>query len=207
MKGCTVHIVDDDPGVAEALQLRLQLEGYVVATYASGRDFLDRMPTGCGCIVLDLRLGDMSGHEVLAELERRGNALPVLILTAYGDIPATVRAIRGGAQDFMTKSDEPSQLLKRIGELVGQSRQANEGAAGEIDVRQAWARLSAREQEILDLAARGIDSRTMAERLGVSLRTIEAHRSHVARKFGVVSLAEVFRLAARQGINLAGRST
>lgn len=198
MSEATVYVVDDDASVREALQMLLTVAGYAVETFATGKAFLARAPRGCGCIVLDLRLDDMSGHDVLDALERQGNRLPAVILTAYGDIPAAVRAVRAGAYDFLVKSEDLSSLLVRIGELIEQSRAQQHSSGNHNHLREALDSLSPREREVLNLAAQGLDNQTMAQRLSLSHRTIEAHRSHIARKLGVDSLAEFFRRAATQ---------
>jgi len=191
----TVHVVDDDPSVLEALALLMKLEGFRVCTYASGRAFLATSPCDWGCVVLDMRLGDMSGLAVLAALSRRGNALPVIVLTAYGDIPTTVQAMREGAHDFLTKSEPPATLVARIRALRAEPRPHPEAQAHDA-VAPKLERLSPRETEVLALAAHGLDNRAIAARLSLSVRTVEAHRTRIARKLEVKSLAALFRQSA-----------
>jgi len=195
MSAGTIHIVDDDAAVREALEMLFKFEGFRTKSYSSGQAFLKRTPLGCGCILLDMRLGDMTGHDVLGVLEKRGNTLPVVILTAHGDIPSTVLAIRGGAIDYLTKSDDPDVLLSRVRQLmtdVPPQVHHSEGAGFVAKLNS----LTPREREIFKLARQGLDTQTIATRLSVSPRTVEAHRSHIAKKFGAASLAEVFRMAA-----------
>lgn len=199
MTPCTIHVVDDDASVREALTLLLKLEGFRVRCYASGQAFVKRTPSGCGCIVLDMRLGDMTGQDVLEVLARRGNAMPVIILTAYGDIPTTVKAIRAGAVDYLTKSDNPALQVTRIRQLVAESVAKENTKKGKPNAFAAKLKsLTPREREVFDMARSGLDSQAIADQLSLSLRTIEAHRSKIASKFKVSSLAEVFREVAKE---------
>ena len=195
MSEFTVHVVDDDASVLEALALLMRLEGFAVRTYSSGRDFLAATLEGAGCVVLDMRLGDMHGLAVLAALKRRGNGMPVIVLTAYGDIPTTVQAMREGARDFLTKSEPPPSLVARIRAIRAEQRP--HAPAHEADgVAPKLERLSPRETEVLALAAHGLDNRAIAERLALSVRTVEAHRTRIAHKLEVKSLAALFRQSA-----------
>lgn len=197
MKSCTIHIVDDDTSVREALGILLKREGFRVKAYGSGKQFLRRSPLDCGCIVLDMRLGDMSGLDVLATLKRRGNSLPVIVLTAYGDIPTTVQAMRAGAVDYLTKTDNPALLVGRIKQVVSEYLvDENLDAASTFSL--AFDSLTPREREVLKLAKNGLNTQAIAERMSVSPRTVEAHRSHIAKKFHVTALTEIFRLAAHK---------
>jgi FixJ family two-component response regulator len=200
-----VYVVDDDASVREALELLLSLAGHAVETFASGEAFLSVELDTCGCVVLDMRLGGMDGQQVLDALSARGNELPVLMLTAWGDVPSVVRAMRSGARDFVIKSVEPAKLLTAIEALLAESAADQAAVAERRRVRDALLALTGREREVLAQAANGLDTHGTAERLGISHRTVEVHRSNIARKLGVATLSELFRLAARLGVALDWR--
>lgn len=202
MSPATIYLVDDEPSIREAMSVLLRVAGYRVETFADGEDFLTHPLVEHGCIVLDLRLPGANGLEILETLEARRNRLPVIILTAYGDIPISVQAMRAGASDFIQKAAEPGVLLARIDELL-RLHAANHDPEQEAGLlRVALNRLSEREREILSLAARDFDSHEMARHLGISLRTVEAHRSNIAKKLGVENFAALFRIAARHKLPL-----
>lgn len=197
MKDWTVHVVDDDASVREALGALLEVEGYRVRSYASGASFLACAAPENGCLVLDLHLGDMHGQEVLASLNQRGCRLPVVVLTAHGDIPTAVALMRSGATDFLVKASDPMMLIERVGALFVESSQEMERPT-EGWCATGWATLTPREREVLILAVRGFNTASIAEELMLSARTVEAHRSHIASKFEVASLNELFRRAGAE---------
>jgi FixJ family two-component response regulator len=197
-----VYIVDDDASVREGLSLLLTVSGFSVETFASGEAFLRRKLRGPGCVVLDLRMEGVSGHEVLETLNHRGEGLPVLITTAYGDIPTTVRAMHNGAKDFITKPVDGDALVTRIEQVVSDHRDRLDAHLQQNNLRQVLALLTRRERQVLSLAVEGLDTQGTAQRLGISPRTVEAHRSHIVSKTGVQNLAELFRLSARMGVEL-----
>jgi FixJ family two-component response regulator len=193
----TIFIVDDDKAVRDSLSLLIDSAGLEVCTFASAEEFLDAYrPAATGCLILDVRLGGMSGPELHAELVRRGCDLPIIYLTAHGDIPMTVRAMKGGAEDFLTKPVAGEDLLDRVGKVVARDaegrRQRDELAAR----RQCIAQLSPREREILLLALAGQNNKAIARQLNISHRTVETHRSHILAKTGKTSMLELAEFAA-----------
>lgn len=198
----TVYIVDDDASVREGLGLLLAISGFSIEAFENGTDFLACKLRSPGCVVLDMRMEGLSGQQVLEALQRRGNSLPVLVITAYGDIPSTVRAMQCGARDLITKPVDGTALVAQIEQLVGENGAAHETDLKRDSLARCLAQLTLREREVLSLAAAGLDTYATAQRLGISLRTVEGHRSHIVGKTGVPNLSELFRLSARLGVAL-----
>ena len=192
-----VYIVDDDAAVRDSFSLLCETAGLKVECHASAESFLSAYrPDHAGCLVLDVRMGPMSGPELHAELARRGSQLPVIYLTAHGDIPMTVRAMKAGAADFLTKPVEGALLLDRVQAALIHScellhRQENLAAQ-----RQRLTLLTPREREVMMLALAGHPNKVIANRLGISNRTVEGHRSRILQKTGTTSMLELAQLAA-----------
>lgn len=200
----TVYLVEDEASVREALTTLLTVEGYQVLAFASGEAFLAQtIAETVGCIVLDMRLGSTSALELLGELKARGNALPVLILSAYCDVAATVRAMRAGASDYLIKSRDPAELLQALRERISaQRKRSQQPPAARDALLAALKTLTPRERQVLALAADGLDGRETASRLNISYRTVESHRSHIANKLNVDTLSDFFRLAVQHDVKL-----
>lgn len=193
----TVHIVDDDAAVREGLSALLESAGIGARCYASADDFLSAyQPEPVECLVLDLRMPEKSGLVLQAELEKRGVTIPTLFLSAYGDIPTTVRAIKGGAMDFLTKPANPDQFLAGVKAAFEQSAEQNQSLSDTQRLRLRFTRLSAREREVMELAITGVSNKEIARRLGISYRTVELHRAHMLRKMGATNMLELAQLAA-----------
>ena len=192
-----VFIVDDDAAVRDSLSLLLETAGYRVICFDSGEAFLAAHPdTRAGCVLLDLRMDGMSGLEVQNKMTSAGLHLPVVFLTAHGDIPTTVRAIKAGAVDFLTKPVDATVLIERIDAALALQQEAAAQAAVMAADRTRLGRLTVREQEVLKLAIQGHSNKDIARRLGISHRTVEFHRSHILEKTGCGSLLELAGLAA-----------
>ena len=198
----SVYLVDDDASVREGLSLLLAISGFSVEAFDSGAAFLERKLKGPGCVLLDMRMEGLSGQQVLEALRDRGNSLPVMIITAYGDIPTTVRAMQTGAKDFITKPVNSDALVARIEELVAEHGDNLEAAQQRDQLIRVLGQLTERERQVLSLATQGLDTFATARHLGISLRTVEGHRSHIVGKTGVPNLSELFRLSARLGVAL-----
>lgn len=185
MNQAIVYIVDDDEAVRDSLTILCETEGFQVESYPSAEAFLEAFrPERHGCLILDVRMERMSGPQLHAELKRRGSALPVIFLTGHGDIPMSVRAIKEGALDFLTKPVDGDELLARIHDALGQNREQAE--------RCRWLdSLTQREKEIMKLAISGQPNKEIGRVLGISHRTVELHRSHLLRKSGCASLLEL----------------
>lgn len=201
MQGC-VHIVDDDASFRTAIERRLKLAGYEVATYASAEHLLDRLPSESvpGCVLLDVRMAGLSGPELQERLSELGATLPIIFLTGHPDIPAAVRAIKAGADDFLTKPVTSDDLLKAIARAIAH-QEVSRGLKSKLDmVRARMAALTPRERQVFDLVIRGDTNKHAARSLGCTERTIKAHRHMVMEKMQVQSLAELVSLAERIGV-------
>lgn len=193
----TVFIVDDDHAVRESLALTLKLAGYRVRPFASAQDMLAAYrPDQAGCLLLDQRMPGMSGLELQNALAERGSTLPVIFLSAYGDVPTTVLAVKRGAVDFLEKPVTKERLLGRIEEALAQDRRQREEAAARRDLCGRLERLTAREREVMLLATKGLANKEIARRLGISPRTVENHRARVMYKLQAESIAELCQIAA-----------
>lgn len=193
----TVYIVDDDAAVRDSLTMLLETEGFTVRCFDSGEAFLAAHPDAEeGVVVLDLRMDGLNGLEVQARMSEAGSRLPVVFLTAHGDIPTTVRAIKAGAVDFLTKPVAAAVLIERIDAALAQQREALARAAGEAADRARLDRLSGREREVLKLAIQGRSNKEIARDLGISHRTVEFHRSRILEKTACSSLLELAGLTA-----------
>ena len=196
----TVFVVDDNPGLRRSLQSLLEAASLRVETFASSREFLERGdPRRPGCMVLDVRLQGSSGLDFQEELRRSQVTLPIIVMTGYGDVSTSVRAFKGGAIDFLQKPVPPKKLLERIREALEIDRQARAAGAQRAVVLDGIARLTPREQQVMDLLARGTSSKEIASTLKISVRTVEGHRRVVLRKMGVASVAHLARAVARLG--------
>jgi FixJ family two-component response regulator len=198
----TVFVVDDDAAVRDSLALMLGLAGHATALYDSAEAFLAaRREDWNGCVLADLRLPGASGIELQAELQRRSCTLPVVIITAHGDVPAARAAFRADAVDFLEKPFEREALLAAIGAAFDREsrRLARAGDAGKL------ARLTAREREVLEQAALGLHAKEIAAALGISPRTVEVHKTRIMAKLGVRNLAELVRFAVAAGSTAAGQ--
>jgi FixJ family two-component response regulator len=187
-----IFIVDDDAAVRDALTMLLEAGGHAVEAFQSGTDFLGTpIPGTHGCIILDVDMPGMDGPTLQAELVQRGVGLPVIFLSGHGTIPVTVRTIKAGAMDFLTKPVEGSVLLAHVQKALEQCLLQQQ----QIDFHQAiysrLATLTVREREVLILAISGHVSKEIAKRLGISYRTVEIHRAHVLQKTGVSNLLEL----------------
>ncbi|HEX4585427.1 MAG TPA: response regulator [Burkholderiaceae bacterium] len=197
----TVFVVDDDAAVRDGLALLLDTAGLKVRTYDGASAFLAACaPDHAGCLILDVRMPEMTGPELQAELMRRGIDLPIIFLTAHGDIPTTVQAIKGGAIDFLTKPVVGAELLDRVRAALEKSAQLRERASAARTLRERLEGLTRREREIMQLVAAGLPNKEIARSLGISHRTVEVHRARVMQKTGVTNLVELSRLAEAAGL-------
>jgi FixJ family two-component response regulator len=197
MRAPTVFVVDDNPSVRKSLQALVEAAGLAVETYASAAEFLAAFdPRRAGCLVLDVRLRGESGLDLQDELRKRGAMLPIIIMTGYGDVPAAVRAFKGGAVDFLRKPVPPKKLLAQIHEAIEDDRRAREAAAQRATVTDRIAQLTPRETQVMELLAVGKSSKEISTALDLSVRTVEGHRRNVLRKMEVDSAAQLARAIA-----------
>lgn len=196
----TVYIIDDDAIVRDALQLLIEQEGIAVETFDSAEAFLRHCrPDDCGCAVVDIRMDGMDGLQLQAELNRRGIRLPIVFLTGHGDIPMSVRAIKAGAQDFLTKPVTGDRLLHAITTAFEESARMLRKTETNLQAASSLASLTEREREVMALAVAGHPNKEIARRLGISHRTVEIHRTHILRKTGAANLLELVRIAQESG--------
>ena len=204
-----VHIVDDDASFATAMERRLKRAGYDVATYPSALHLLVNLPTESvpSCIILDVRIPGLDGPALQKRLSELGSTLPIIFLTGYPDIPATVKAIKAGADDFLTKPINSDDLIRAI-EKAFAHHQTLLDLKDKLDsVRARLGRLTPRERQVFDLVVGGKTNKQVGHALGTTERTIKAHRQRVMEKMQVRSLPELVSLAERVGVVSATRQT
>jgi RNA polymerase sigma factor (sigma-70 family) len=197
-----VHVVDDDASFRTAIERRLKKAGFAVATYPSAQHLLDRLPSENepGCILLDVRIPGLSGPELQGRLSDLGSNLPIIFLTGHPDVPTTVRTIKAGAEDFLTKPVSSNDLLHAIERALAH-HEAARGLKSKLDVVRAHiSKLTPREREVFELVVRGKTNKQIANTLGATERTIKAHRQRVMEKMQVQSLAKLVSLAERVGV-------
>ena len=193
-----VHIVDDDAGVRDSLEILLRLHGYRAVGFASGEAFLEALDGSParpgGVVLLDLRLPGMSGAQVQAELAARKLAWPVVILTAHGDVASARNALKAGASDFIEKPIQEALLLAAIENGAMQQRAAESEAMRKAELERRLARLTPREREVLAMVVEGRHNREIAQVLGISARTVEVYKARVMDKLDVDRLPDLIRL-------------
>lgn len=178
----------------------LKTAGHAVEAFASAREFLARERyDGPGCLVLDLRMPEMTGLELQDALERAGHTVQVVFISGHGDIPASVKAMRAGAIDFLTKPVQHRALLQAIERALARDAAARGDRAERDAARSRLARLTTRERQVCDLVATGLLNKQIAGELGTGEKNIKWHRAHVMQKLGVSSVAELVRLVDRAG--------
>lgn len=196
----TVFIVDDDASVRDSIALLLSLRGYRTAIFARAEDFLQALqPHWAGCLLTDLRMQGISGLELQAELVRRECRLPVIVLTAHGDVSAARAAFKSNAIDFLQKPYDDEELCAAIDAGLEVERLRLRGRADADRRKSRIADLSAREHDVTALLARGLNNREIGAQLGISPRTVEAHKARLMRKLGAGNLAELIRIVDRAG--------
>jgi FixJ family two-component response regulator len=195
----TVFIVDDDEAMRDALLMLMRAAGLKAETFASARDFLRHdHARRSGCLLLDIRMPDMSGLELQAELHKRRSRLPIVFLTGHADVPMTVRAMKAGAVDFIQKPLDEHRLVVAVMNALRVDAERNSLVAAPNDLPEDSARrlatLSDREREVLQQVLRGRQNREIALALSISVKTVEFHRANIREKLGVGSLQELFSL-------------
>jgi len=191
-----VHIIDDDEGMRVAVARLLRAEGFDARLYASAGDFLLAPPEeGPGCVVLDLQMPGPSGLELQDALQRRPTPLPVVFLTGRGDIASSVRAMKSGAVDFLTKPVEPAVLLKAVEAALARDRSTREQRGNVAAAQAHYARLTQRERAVFGQVVAGKLNKQIADQLGIAERTVKMHRAQVMAKMETPSLAELVHAA------------
>ena len=191
-----VAIVDDDDSVRHSLSLLLGSVGYRVAAYSSARKFLDEHDANQGgCLVLDVRMPEMSGLELQRELNRRGASLPVIFITGHGDVPMAVEAMKDGAFDFIQKPFRDQDFLDRVNKALQADATHRAALMHRDELQRCRQSLTSREREVMELIVEGKANKVIAQDLEMSERTVEIHRSRVMEKMHVRSVAQLVRMA------------
>jgi two-component system response regulator TtrR len=208
-----IYVVDDDEAVRRSYGMLLLTRGHAVRLFESGESFLASLgPQSCGCVILDLRMGGMSGLEVFQELRRRGSQLVVLFLSGHGDIPTAVQAVQTGAFGWLEKPCNEDQLMRHLQSALAEARRRAQVLRGTARSRALWSTLTEREQEVALLMAEGKSSKAVARVLSarkpaapLTHRTVETHRGRVFDKLSVTNTNEL--LLFLQEIGLTGRES
>jgi FixJ family two-component response regulator len=197
----TVFVVEDDQSMQRALASLLKSVGLDVCVFSSTAEFLrHKFPDVPSCLVLDVRLPGISGLDFQGELTKSGIKLPIIFMTGFGDIPMSVRAMKAGAVDFLTKPFRDQDMLDAVGRAIenDRARRTNEDAMSEIRAR--FELLTPREREVMALVSAGLMNKQVAAEIGLSVITVKIHRGHIMKKMRAKSLAELVRMADALGI-------
>jgi FixJ family two-component response regulator len=196
-----VFVIDDDESIREALRSLLRSVGLRVELFGAASEFLkSKLPDTPSCLVLDVRLPGVSGLDFQTELAKANVHIPIIFITGHGDIPMTVRAMKAGAVEFLTKPFRDQELLDSVGIALERDRARREQDSTVHDVKVHFESLTPREQEVMGFVTAGLMNKQIAAKLGVSEITVKVHRGNVMRKMGAKSLAELVRMADILGI-------
>ena len=196
-----VFVVDDDSSIREAIRNLISLEGLGVETFGTAQDFLrSERPDLPGCLVLDVELPGLSGLDLQRELTAHGITLPIVFITGYGDIPMSVRAMKAGAMEFLTKPFRDQDLLDAIHQALERDRVARQHSREIAQLRARFEALTSREKEVMSMVVAGMLNKQIGFELGISEITVKIHRGRVMSKMGAQSVAELVRMTERLGI-------
>ncbi|THD64454.1 response regulator [Phenylobacterium sp.] len=197
----TVFIVDDDISVRESLEHLVAAAGWRPETFASAQAFLARAPAaGPSCLVLDVNLPDLNGLDLQDKVGADQTEMPIIFITGYGDVPMTVRAMKAGAMEFLTKPIDKHALLAAVGDAIERSQAAADHGAESRMLRARYERLTPREREILAMVVEGLLNKQVAADLGISEITVKAHRGRMVRKMKAATFADLVKMGERLGI-------
>ena len=201
-----VFVVDDDDMFRRSTERLIRTAGFNVQPFTSARDFLNHTrPQGPACLILDVRMPGLSGIDLQAELTRSGINIPIIFLTGHGDIPTSVRAMKAGATEFLTKPFKGPVLLDAIRASLDKNRAALQKQSEVESLRGLHGNLTPREREVMTLVTAGLLNKQIAGKLNTSEATIKFHRAHIMKKMGADSLADLIRMAEKLGPSDAGR--
>lgn len=197
----TVVVVDDDVSVRESLELLIQNEGWQAALFESAQEFLTQLPTVVpSCLILDVNLPDLSGLDIQQRISDEKSATPIIFITGYGDIPTSVRAMKAGAAEFLTKPLDDEIMIQAIRDAVlrGQANLKREGAQRQLQER--FDSLTRREREVMNLVVKGLMNKQVGFELDISEITVKAHRGRVMEKMHAATFVDLVNMAGRLGI-------
>jgi len=196
-----VFVVDDDSSVRRSLARLLKSAGHEVAVFASAQEFLRHEGDyGPGCLVLDLQLPGLSGLDLQAELAAAGRTIPIVFITGHGDIPSSVKAMKGGAVDFLPKPVQAKVLLDAVRQAIARDGEARQHREATDAVAARFSLLTPREREVVALVVTGKLNKQIGQELGTTEKTVKVHRSRAMHKLGAGSVAELVRLAEKAGL-------
>ncbi len=200
----TVYVIDDDASFLRSMGRRLRSHGYTVETYQSVADFLSRpAPESPGCVLTDLQMPKRDGFELQESLAKTANPLPVVFVTGKGDIPTSVRAMRGGAEDFLTKRADSSDLLAAIKRAIERDRRERAARARRAEARRSLSKLCDRELQMLLGVVKGMQNKDMAIEYGLSERTVKYYRTFLTRRLDIYTSVDLTRLVQDAGLSIA----
>jgi FixJ family two-component response regulator len=203
----TVFIVDDDVSFLKSVSRLLRAAGYAVQTFESAEKFLEQLaPETSGCVLADLQMPGLDGLELQSALAKSANPLPVVFLSAQGDIPTTVQAMRGGAEDFLTKLSRKEKLLDAVRRALARGTRERSERVRLQELRSRFDALTPRELEVLEHVVRGKMNKQIADDLKINERTVKLHRTNLTRTLQVQSVAELTRLVAEAGLFQHGKA-
>ena len=194
----TAYVVDDDEAIRTLWRWLMESQGIPVRTFASAAQFIEAYEHGPGCLVLDLRLPGMSGLELQDYLKRRGVEIPIVFMSAHGDVTAAVSALKGGAVDFIQKPFSYREVLAVIARAFERDLELRQRGALRLRVAERLASLTEREREVLQRVIEGKQNKAIAAELDISVKTVEAHRARGMEKMGATSVAELVQLMLRR---------
>jgi FixJ family two-component response regulator len=196
-----IFVVDDDPSVRKSLTRVMTSAGYAVEVFESAREFLGRAPfAGPGCLILDVRMPGVTGLDLQEALAGAGHRMPIVFITGHGDISMSVKAMKGGAIDFLTKPFDVESLLEAVRRALTKDLKARGDESRTAEVLERVKRLTSRETEVFALVVTGLLNKQIAGELGIGEKTVKAHRARVMYKMRAGSVAELVRLADRAGV-------
>lgn len=196
-----VFVVDDDPSMRKALSNLFRSVGLRAEVFGSARELLEsELPEVASCLVLDIRLPGPSGLDFQAELAKANIQIPIIFMTGHGDIPMTVKAMKAGAVDFLTKPFRDQDMLDAVGIAIERDRARRKDEKIVAELRAVFETLTARERDVLALVASGLMNKQIAAEIGLAEITVKIHRGHIMRKMGAKSLADLVRMAEMLGV-------
>lgn len=193
-----VYVIDDDPSVREAIKSLIRSVGMRVETFGSAQEFMaSTRPVAPACLVLDVRMPGLSGLDLQRDLIEVGIRIPIIFITGHGDIPMSVRAMKAGAVEFLTKPFRDQDLLDAIAQALDRDREARKQQTGMAELRERFERVTPREREVMELVVAGLLNKQIAVRLGISEITVKLHRHQVMEKMQADSLAGLVRMSEK----------